>query len=276
MSRPVPSEDLPPIQRLLQIMEVLRAPGGCPWDAEQTHESLVPHLIEEGYEVAEAVGRGSMEDLKDELGDVLLQPVFHSVIAQERGDFHFDDVVEAICDKLIRRHPHVFGDAEVSGVDGVLEQWQQIKNREKSPEGASAAGADRSYFLSKAKPGLPAMLVAHGLQKKVAGIGFDWPDAVSVLDKIREELAEVEEALERGSAEQVGEEIGDVLFVVVNLARKAGFDAETLLRDTNRKFIRRFQGVEDCLRDQGIPLAGAGLERMEAAWQEVKKHEQKS
>ena len=272
MSAPheIPDESLPPLDRLRQIMHILRAPGGCSWDAEQTHESLVPHLIEESYEVAEAIRKGDRAEIVDELGDLLLQPVFHAEIAAESGAFDLDDVASAICEKLIRRHPHVFGDADADNPDAVLKQWDEIKKTEKSDDENAVA----EPFLKKSNEGMPALMASQKMQRKVAKIGFDWPDAKSVLEKLDEELDEMREALDEDDRDHLADEIGDVLFVTVNLARKCGFDAETLMAAANAKFVRRFQGVERVLVDQGKAVEDSTLGEMEAAWQEVKRIEQ--
>lgn len=273
MPREIPSPDLPPMERLRCIMHALRAPGGCPWDAEQTHESLVRHLLEEAYEVAAAVRSGDRDELVDELGDLLLQPVFHAEIASETGRFDLDDVARAICEKLVRRHPHVFGEAVADTPRDVLTQWEAIKAREKA--GANPVGAEtgKGYLLKKANEGQPALLAASKLQRKAASAGFDWSELASVIEKVREETDEVEQALAADPA-AVGEEIGDLLFAVVNLARKAGHEAEALLDAANRKFVRRFQAVEDELRAQGMSLEDAGLAEMDAAWERVKASEE--
>jgi len=272
MPRPVPSPDLPPIDRLRRIMHLLRAPGGCPWDAEQTHQSLVKHLLEEAYEVAEAVESGRSEALIDELGDLLLQPVFHAEIAAERGDFDFDDIARSICEKLIRRHPHVFGEAEAADPEAVLRQWEAIKSAENGTSEPSPTGeGPRKPYLEKANEGLPALLAAQKLQKKAARVGFDWPDIQPVLEKVREETAEVVEAMAAGDSAAIGEEIGDLLFAVVNLARQSGHEAELLLQRANRKFVKRFQAVEQALHDEGSSLEEADLEEMDALWEAAKK-----
>ncbi|MEM6278981.1 MAG: nucleoside triphosphate pyrophosphohydrolase [Verrucomicrobiota bacterium] len=265
MAHPIPSSDLPPIERLRAIMHLLRAPGGCPWDAEQTHETLLKHLIEEAYEVAEAVESGDRDAIVDELGDLLLQPVFHAEIASESGAFDFDDIASAICEKLIRRHPHVFGEVKLGDAGDVLKQWEEIKAAERKEQTIEA-----DYFLKKANEGLPALLAAQKIQKKVSKVGFDWPDLVPVLGKIEEEFNEVQEALEQGRKEEIGEEIGDLLFAVVNLARKTGHEAELLLAGTNRKFVDRFQKVEDSLRKSGSCLEEASLAEMDREWERAK------
>ncbi|MDF1825885.1 MAG: nucleoside triphosphate pyrophosphohydrolase [Verrucomicrobiales bacterium] len=268
MARPIPSPELPPIERLKEIMHLLRAPGGCPWDAEQTHESLTKHLIEEAYEVAEAIESGVREDIVDELGDLLLQPVFHAEIASETGAFDLDDIARAIGEKLIRRHPHVFGDSVADDPDAVLTQWEEIKATEK-PGGE--VGTKR-YFKT-ANEGLPSLMAAQKLQKKAAKVGFDWPELEPVVAKIHEELGEVEEALEAGENKELGDEIGDLLFAVVNLARKTGNEAELLLHRTNRKFVCRFHEVEKEILRAGGSLEDATLEEMDHAWEVAKMKE---
>ncbi len=266
MAHPVPSSSLPPVDRLRQIMHILRAPGGCPWDAEQSHESLRKHLIEEAYEVVEAIESGDRDAIVDELGDLLLQPVFHAEIASESGGFDLDDVATAICEKLIRRHPHVFGDSVVEGSEGVLSQWEEIKAGEKG-------GPKSKSILKKANEGLPSLMAAQKIQAKVAKVGFDWADLGPVMAKIREELDEVEEALESGSPEELSLEIGDLLFAVVNLARKTGNEAELNLHQTNRKFVSRFQQVEKTIAESGHSLEDSTLEEMDAAWDLAKQTE---
>lgn len=275
MPHPIPSPDLPPLERLRRIMHLLRAPGGCPWDAEQTHESLVRHLLEEAYEVAAAVRSGDRDELVDELGDLLLQPVFHAEIASETGSFDLDDIARAICEKLVRRHPHVFGEAEAATPEAVLAQWEAIKGGEKAGPSEAESSREPVYLLKQANEGQPALLAAAKLQRKVGAVGFDWSDLPPVVAKVREEIAEVEAALAAGSREEVASEIGDLLFAVVNLARKTGHEAEILLHEANVKFARRFCAVEDELRQEGTRLGDASLERMEAAWERVKTREGK-
>jgi MazG family protein len=277
MPHEIPSPDLPPLDRLRRIMHLLRAPGGCPWDAEQTHESLVKHLIEEAYEVAAAIRGGNRDEIIDELGDLLLQPVFHAEIASgaAEGAFDLDDVARAICEKLIRRHPHVFGDTTADTPDAVLTQWEAIKAGEKAssdPVGSlTKEGLVRAeYLIKKANDGLPALMASGKIQRKAATVGFDWPDLTPVLAKVREEVDEVAGAMESGCGEKVAEEIGDLLFAVVNLARKAGHEAEVLLHAANGKFVKRLQAVEDDLRGAGHTLETATLEEMDAAWDRVK------
>lgn len=263
-------DHLPPVDRLRAIMHRLRAPGGCPWDAEQTHESLLPHLIEEAYEVAEAIRSGDRDAIVDELGDLLLQPVFHAEIASETGAFDLDSIAASIGDKLIRRHPHVFGNSEVSDSADVLRQWDEIKQAEKGAK--TSVTAKLEPFIKKANDGLPALMSATKIQKRVAKVGFDWPDddLTPVLGKIREETDEITEALASGDAEHVAEEIGDLLFAVVNLARKQNLDAELLLHHANVKFVNRFRQVEETLHAEGKSLEDATLEEMDAAWDAAK------
>lgn len=277
MPHEIPSPELPPLDRLRRIMHLLRAPGGCPWDAEQTHESLVKHLIEEAYEVAAAIRGGNRDEIIDELGDLLLQPVFHAEIASgaAEGAFDLEDVASAICEKLIRRHPHVFGDTTADTPDAVLTQWEAIKAGEKAssdPVGSmTKEGQVRSeYLIKKANDGLPALMAAGKIQRKAATVGFDWPDLPPVLAKVREEVDEVAGAMESGCGDKVAEEIGDLLFAVVNLARKAGHEAEVLLHAANGKFVKRLQAVEDDLRGAGHTLETATLAEMDAAWDRVK------
>jgi MazG family protein len=250
------------LDRLRAIMHRLRAPGGCPWDAEQTHASLVPNLIEETYETVDTIQRGDLEHLKEELGDVLLQVVFHSELAEEAGHFTLDDVARGISDKLIRRHPHVFAHSTAATSDAVLHQWDAIKRAEK--------GDERQPFLHRVGNGLPALLRAAKLQKKAAKAGFDWPDEAGVLAKLREELEELHEAVATGDAAAVDEELGDLLFSAVNLARFRKTDPEVLMAAANTKFEQRFAAMENHLQQQGLDLASATLDQMEASWQNAK------
>lgn len=256
----ISGEGLAPVERLRRIMHRLRAPGGCPWDAEQTHASLIPNLIEEAYETAEAIRNGDMEHLEEELGDLLLQPIFHAELASERGAFDLDSIATTISEKLVRRHPHVFGESAVDGTQGVLTQWEEIKDAEK--------GDKKKHYLDGVSKALPSLMRAQKIQKKVAKVGFDWENAAQVLEKIREEIDEVEEVL--GDREKSSEEIGDLLFAVVNLARAEGMDAEELLARANEKFVGRFVKVEEALAVDGKSLKEASLKEMEAAWQAAK------
>ncbi|HEV2558471.1 MAG TPA: nucleoside triphosphate pyrophosphohydrolase [Microvirga sp.] len=268
----------PDISRLLAIMAALRTPGtGCPWDLEQDFASIVPYTIEEAYEVADAVERGDLVDLKDELGDLLLQVVFHARMAEEQGAFAFEDVVEAITRKLIRRHPHVFGEARNLKPGEVKALWDEIKRVEKAErrEARLAAGlpAESEAFLAGIPAALPALTRAGKLTAKAAKVGFDWPDVGPVVDKVREELAEVEEAGRSGDPDAVEDELGDLLFAVTNLARHHGVDPEQALRRANAKFERRFGAVETALKEQGRSLDEADLDEMEALWADAKKAE---
>jgi nucleoside triphosphate diphosphatase len=266
------------ISRLLEIMAALRTPGtGCPWDLEQDFATIAPYTIEEAYEVADAIVRGDLDDLKDELGDLLLQVVFHARMAEERDAFAFGDVVEAITRKMIRRHPHVFADqdgritpARVKGA------WDRIKAEEKAERAARRPPDEttaHTSLLSSVRAGQPALSRAMELQRKAASVGFDWNDPRAVLDKIREEADEIEAALDRGDARELQEETGDLLFAVVNLARHVGADPDQALRGTNAKFERRFGHIERALESQGRSLESASLAEMDALWNEAKAKE---
>lgn len=252
-----------PMEELRAVMHRLRAPGGCPWDAEQTHESLVPHLIEEAYEVAEAARSGDMAHLREELGDLLLQPFFHAEIASESGAFDIDEVARGITEKLVRRHPHVFGEAKVEGVAGVLKQWEEIKQAEK--------GTSKQPLLHGVSKALPALVRAQKLQAKAAKVGFDWPDAAPVLGKIREEADEIEAELGTGDPRKIEEEIGDLLFSAVNLARKLGVEAELALARANEKFTARFGELEARIEAGGHKPQNMSLEDLDEVWEEVKR-----
>lgn len=264
------------VARLIEIMAALRTPGsGCPWDLEQDFRSIAPYTIEEAYEVAEAVERGDLDELKDELGDLLLQVVFHARMAQETDAFAFADVVDAICAKLIRRHPHVFGDGGSFDSERVAAQWSEIKAREKAEKG-QAKGQAPASLLEGVPLALPALTRAVKLQQKASAVGFDWNDARHVLDKIREETEEVAAELDSPGAvasPALEEEIGDLLFVVANLARHAKVDPEQALRAANAKFERRFRHIEQRLAAGGRAPAQASLDEMETLWLEAKKLE---
>jgi nucleoside triphosphate diphosphatase len=269
-----PSRD---ISRLLEIMTALRTPGtGCPWDLEQDFTTIAPYTIEEAYEVAEAIARGDLDDLCGELGDLLLQVVFHARMAEEQGAFSFGDVVEAITRKMIRRHPHVFAEAcsrlTPSDVKGV---WERIKAEEKDERRARRASeqAPSQSLLSDVKAGQPALTRAMALQRKASSVGFDWNDPRAVLHKIREEADEIEAALDSADNDELAEETGDLLFAAVNLARHIGADPEMALRGTNSKFERRFGYIERALAAQGRSLDGASLAEMDALWNEAKEKE---
>lgn len=262
----IESETAQPLDRLLAIMDRLRDPdGGCPWDIEQTFRTIAPYTIEEAYEVADAIERGDMSELKDELGDLLFQVVFHSQMAQEAGEFRFEDVANAISEKMLRRHPHVFADADARDAQSQISAWEA----QKAAERAEKAEQDPSV-LANLPVALPALLRAEKISKRAARVGFDWPDTRQVLDKIDEELSEVREALDEGDRAHIQEEIGDLLFAIANLARKLQMDPETALRDANAKFERRFRGVEAKLIAQGSSVQEADLAAMEAMWLTVK------
>ena len=250
------------LARLRAIMHRLRAPGGCPWDAEQTHESIVPNLIEETYETVDTIQRGDHEHLKEELGDLLLQVVFHSEIAEEAGHFDLNDVARGISEKLVRRHPHVFAESAADTTDAVLEQWDAIKRTEKGEQ-------EKSYLHGVGK-GLPALIRATKLQKKAAKVGFDWPDEAGVLAKIREELQELQAALDEENPIAVEDELGDLMFSVVNLVRFRKIDAEVLMANANRKFERRFGEMERILAIRALALEVATPCQMEQAWDAAK------
>lgn len=262
------------IARLIDIMAALRTPAtGCPWDLAQSFSSIAPYTIEEAYEIADAIERGDLDDLREELGDLLLQVVFHSRMAQEAGVFAFDDVVEAICDKLVRRHPHVFGGAAALSPGAVSAQWSEIKERELATRAARRAEAGFTESPASVLDGvplaLPALTRAVKLQEKAGKVGFDWANARLVLDKIREETAEVAAELDTPSP-ALAEEIGDLLFVVANLARHAGANPEQALRGANAKFERRFHHIEQRLAEAGKTPADSTLDEMEALWGEAK------
>ncbi len=267
----------PDIARLIEIMTALRTPGsGCPWDLEQTFATIAPYTIEEAYEVADAIARHDLDDLKDELGDLLLQVVFHARMAQEQGAFAFPDVVQAITEKLIRRHPHVFGDEPRRDTGAVNALWDRIKAQEKDAAKAARAAdgrvspAGRDGALSGVPAGLPALARTLKLQQKAGRVGFDWNDPKAVLAKIVEEAGEIGAELDAGRPDKVAGEIGDLLFAVVNLARHLGVDPDTALRMTNLKFERRFGAIEDALAASGKTPAEATLAEMDALWNAAK------
>lgn len=263
----LPSRD---ISRLIEIMAALRDPnGGCPWDLEQDFSSIRHYTIEEAYEVADAIERQDFHDLKEELGDLLLQPVFHAQMAKEAGHFDIGDVVYAITEKLIRRHPHVFGNVTADSAAGAQVNWEAIKTQERADK-AARRGGGISSVLDDVPQVLPALARAEKLTKKAAKVGFDWPDFASVMAKVQEEVAEVAEAQQAGDSQATHEEIGDLLFAVANLARHAGVDAEAALRDANAKFTRRFHYVEARSREDGIAPKDAGLDRLDGYWNEIR------
>lgn len=265
------------ISRLIEIMAALRTPKtGCPWDLEQTYETIAPYTIEEAFEVADAIARGDREDLKDELGDLLLQVVYHARMAEEEGAFAFPDVVESVVRKMIRRHPHVFGDLagkltseQVSGL------WNKIKAEEKAERAARHPGEVSSSLLASVKAGLPALARAIELQRKASTVGFDWNDPKAVLAKIHEEADEIGEAIDDGDKAEIESEVGDLMFVLVNLARHVGADPDLALRKANAKFERRFAHIEASLKAAGRSVNEASLEEMDRLWHEAKLTEPK-
>ncbi len=250
---------------LVQIMRRLRGPGGCPWDAEQTHESLTRYLLEEAYEVIEAIEAHSVDHLKEELGDLLLQPVFHAAIAEETGAFTIQEVIQTLCDKLVRRHPHVFGDMEISDSSAQVENWERIKKAEK--------GTERPSALSGVPPQLPALLKAQKISEKASRVGFDWEHVDQVMAKVMEELHEFEEAMAANDNEQMEAELGDLLFAIVNLGRFLAINPEEALRKTINRFQNRFRYVEERLVAQGRQMSSTPLEEMDLLWEEAKERE---
>ena len=250
-----------PLEQLMRIMARLRAPDGCPWDQEQTHSTLRQTVIEEAYEVAAAINSGDDENLKEELGDLLLQVVFHAQMAKEDGRYDFQDIARVIAEKLVRRHPHVFGDESAADSAAVLTRWEEIKRAEK--------GIEHTSILDGISEGMPGLMRAEKVQKRAAKVGFDWSEIAPVIGKVKEEIAEIESAL--GDPAKVEEELGDLLFSVVNLARKLKVDGEVALQMATDKFITRFKKVEATAEDQGRKLKEMTLQEMDAIWDEVKK-----
>jgi nucleoside triphosphate diphosphatase len=268
-----PSDQPWTMPELLEIMARLRDPKtGCPWDIEQTFDSIAPYTIEEAYEVADAIARGDLDSLKDELGDLLFQAVYHAQMAEEAGHFTFIDIVGAICDKMVRRHPHVFGNAKVEDADAQTKAWEKHKAAERA---AASNNTIPPSALDGVPAGLPAMKQAEKLQKRAARVGFDWTEAKDVIGKIHEELGEVTEEFQKPEtdAARLTDEIGDLLFACVNLSRKADIDPGTALRGTNLKFERRFRRVEALLAAKGKTPEQAGLEEMETLWVQAKAEE---
>jgi MazG family protein len=250
------------LERLREIVARLRAPDGCPWDREQTHSSLCAHLVEEAYEVAEAIDRNDDPHLREELGDLLLQVVMHAQIAAETGRFDLEQIAGGIADKLVRRHPHVFGENKLPDSDAVLKQWDEIKRGEKGDRPES--------ILDGVSMGLPALMRATKVQQRAARVGFDWAELHSVVEKIREEVLEVEAEIRSGARERLEEEIGDLLFTVVNLTRKAKFEAELLLNNATGKFINRFQKLEAELKRSDQKFEQLTLEDLDEIWNGIK------
>ena len=252
------------IQPLVDVMRTLREPGGCPWDREQTHASIRSNMIEEVYEYLEAVDAEDTEGMREELGDILMQIVFHARMAEEAGHFDLQDVIDEVVDKLIRRHPHVFGETKVTGSDEVLVNWEAIKKTEKT---------ERKHVLDGVTQGLPALLRAYKLQSKAAKVGFDWPDVKGVWDKVQEELAELQEALASGDRAAAENELGDVLFALVNYARHQKIEPEVALNGTNNRFAKRFAHVESCVEASGKAWQGFSLDELDQFWDEAKRLE---
>ena len=266
-----PDFDLASLQRLLTIMARLRDPsGGCPWDLEQTFVTIAPYTIEEAYEVEDAIARNDMAGLQDELGDLLLQVVFHARMAEEAGHFSFADVAAGIADKMVRRHPHVFGSTEAKEPQTVTANWEAIKAAERA---AKPVATGLSAVLAGVTTGLPALTRAVKLQNRAARVGFDWPDKAPVLDKIKEELQELEDEIASNSTEAIAEEFGDFLFVIANLARHLKLDPEQCLRAANRKFEHRFSAMERILKAENKALAECDLATMDEAWNAAKNEE---
>jgi len=271
-----PSKD---IGRLLEIMAALRTPvTGCPWDLEQTFETIKPYTIEEAYEVADAIERADLDDLRDELGDLLLQVVFHAQMAEEQGEFGFGEVVEAITTKMIRRHPHVFAVSDADDPKKVKAQWGEIKAEEKREraERRQLRGISEDFkagHLGGVHRAQPALMEALKLQEQAAKVGFDWSEPEPILDKIEEEIAEFRAALASGDKAKIADELGDLIFAAVNIGRHVGADPEMALRGTNTKFRRRFGHIETSLAASGSTLEDASLDEMEALWQDAKRIE---
>jgi MazG family protein len=266
-----PAPDAPPMEALLLIMRQLRDPQcGCPWDIEQSFETIAPYTIEEAYEVADAIRQGDMAGLKGELGDLLLQVVYHAQMAAEAGHFAFDDVAEAIGTKMVLRHPHVFGDVEIRSAEEQTIAWEELKAQER----AAAGHAKAKSVLADVPRALPALKRAAKMQKRAARVGFDWPDKSHVFDKIGEELGELKDAIAADTDKaHMAEELGDLLFVLANLARHLDIDPETALEDANAKFMRRFGRVEALLAEQGRAPEDSDLMEMDALWNRAKEEE---
>jgi MazG family protein len=256
------------LDELVAVMARLRAPGGCPWDAEQTYASLSQYLLEEAYETFDAIhhadSTGDVSDLKEELGDLLLQVVFHSTIGAERGDFTIDDVAAGVTKKLVLRHPHVFGDAKLERAQDVLDNWDTLKANERKASGKTERS--RRSYLDEVPVHFPGLLEALKLTNRAAKVGFDWQAKERILDKAEEEIGELREAISKNDSANIAEEIGDLLFVVVNLARQLDVEPESALKKTNRKFRQRFKFIEDELKQRGKSLEESNLEEMDALW----------
>jgi MazG family protein len=266
-SRPTPGEAF---EQLVEILAHLRAPNGCPWDREQTHETLRTHLIEEAYETLDAIERANDNDLKEELGDLLMQPLFHAQIAGEESRFDIIDVLHEINTKLIRRHPHVFGDVEANTTDKVLSNWDAIKKEEKAAKAGDGSTLIPPSILDDVPEALPSLMLALKISKKAAKAGFEWPDVQGVMDKLREETAELEVALEEGDNDRISEELGDLLFTAVNIARWQKINPELALRDMVRRFTLRFKAMEAEAQNRGLELDKLSPEAWDELWNQAK------
>jgi tetrapyrrole methylase family protein/MazG family protein len=258
------------IEKLVSLVERLRGGNGCPWDKEQTRETLKPMLIEEAFEVLDALDTDDPVELKEELGDLLFQIVFHAQIAREKGEFDLADVIDRSHEKMVRRHPHIFGDADLRTAGDVLKNWEDIKAAEKGVQSASRADSERSLLDGIPKK-LPALHRAHQMTAKASRVGFDWLHLRDILSKMTEEATELMEAHSRADTEEIADEVGDLLFVAANVARFLGIDPETALGRSNRKFERRFRYMESAIKRQGRELKDASLEEMDALWEEAKR-----
>ncbi|HEY9201397.1 MAG TPA: nucleoside triphosphate pyrophosphohydrolase [Gammaproteobacteria bacterium] len=262
------------MKKLLDVMAALRDPeSGCPWDIKQSFASLIPYTLEEAYEVADAIEQGDLQGLKYELGDLLFQVVFYAQIARELSLFEFDDVVDAISEKLVRRHPHVFAGQAFNNETELHQAWEQHKAEERDAQAIEQSGAEQASVLAGVAAALPALKRAQKLQKRAARSGFDWPEVAPVLDKLQEEINEVREAVQQQDQAAMFEEMGDLLFSVVNLARHLEVDAEEALRAGNRKFISRFSHIEQSLQQAGESLEQQDLQTLESLWQAAKQQE---
>jgi len=259
--------DLSKFQEFIDVVRKLRAPDGCPWDKEQTHDTLRQYLIEEAYELVEAIEENDDELIKEELGDVLLQVILHSVIAEETTRFSIEDVLTKISEKMIRRHPHVFGDVEANTPEQVLKNWDQIKKAEKAQKPQKETG---NSLLNSVPKHLPALMRTEKLQKRAARHGFDWPDVSGALNKLKEEIAEMEDAIKNNHSENIKEEVGDLIFSVVNVARKLDIQAEDALQQTNKKFIKRFNYIEEKIESFNKQMKDCSLEELDKFWEEAK------
>jgi len=257
-------------RKLIELMDILRSPEGCPWDREQTRETLKPMLVEESYEVLEALDSSDPNELCEELGDLLFQVVFHCRIAKERGEFDAHEVCRRVYEKMVRRHPHVFGDATYQDAQELLKHWEDIKAAEQAQAGRPK---DKKSLLDGVPPGLPALYTGYQISAKASRVGFDWPDLKGIKEKLIEEFQELEAAAEQKDPERIREEVGDLLFAALNAARFLQVDPETALNKANTKFANRFRRLERRFAEQGRQLKDVSLEEMEASWQDLKKND---